>query len=143
MNTSQLILSNNFLDLYASPTICTFCKSNNLSVLTSKSKSKYTYCMDCNSDKELAFKHYFLDEILYYLKSELKSFDKKLLFSIKIDLHNYNGFIDLFINNIKVNQFKFEYSLSKKECYHLKVTILYLIHDYTDTSNIEINCINF
>ncbi|WP_122639987.1 hypothetical protein [Romboutsia sp. Marseille-P6047] len=60
MNTNQSILSNNFLDLYTSPNICNYCKSNNLSILTSKSKSKYTYCIDCNLDEESAFKHYFL-----------------------------------------------------------------------------------
>ena len=46
--------------------------------------------------------------------------------------------VSLFINHIKINKLQFEYSLTEKECYYLKNTILYLINDYTDTSNIEI-----
>ena len=70
----------------------------------------------------------------------IRDSSESLLSNLKIEIlkNKKDKNVSLFINHIKINKLQFEYSLTEKECYYLKNTILYLINDYTDTSNIEI-----
>lgn len=90
-------------------------------------------------NKEIYSKDMVIDSILYNIKNTLETLNHKLLLNLSVEIYKNNNLIDLFVNNIKVNTTEFNYSLSEKECYYLKNTILYLIHDYTDTENININ----
>ena len=119
MNTNHFILSNDAFVSKIHTSICNNCGNNELINFESKANALYLYCDSCKDNKNISMKQSTLDIILY----EINKKDKN---------------VSLFINHIKINKLQFEYSLTEKECYYLKNTILYLINDYTDTSNIEI-----
>ena len=140
MNTNHFILSNDAFVSKVHNSICSKCGNNELVNFESKANALYLYCNSCKDNKTISMKQSTLDIILYDIKNTLESLSENLLSNFKIEIlkNKESKNVSLFVNYIKINELSFEYSLSDKECYHLKNTILYLIDDYTDTSNKEI-----
>ena len=140
MNTNHFILSNDAFVSKIHTSICNNCGNNELINFESKANALYLYCDSCKDNKNISMKQSTLDIILYEIKNTLESLSESLLSNLKIEIlkNKKDKNVSLFINDIKINKLQFEYSLTEKECYYLKNTILYLINDYTDTSNIEI-----
>ena len=140
MITNSFILPNDVLDSKINTSICNNCGTDKLISFESKANALYLYCDYCQDNKNNSIKQSNLDIILYEIKNTLESLSEGLLSNLKIEIlkNKEEENLILFINHIKINKFKFKYSLDEKECYYLKNTIFYLVNDYTDTSNIEI-----
>lgn len=143
MKTNQLWLQNDNLNYLNTTSLCNNCKTENLINIISKTNSNYLYCNFCELNKESSLNQYNLDMILLEIKNHLNTLSNNILLELKIDVHIGINCIDLFINDLKISHFNFSYKLSNKELYYFKNTILYLVNDYLDASNVIINLIRF
>ena len=48
---------------------CNYCNSDNFKYLTSSTNSTYTYCRDCNTNFDIAYKNVFSKKDIYYIEN--------------------------------------------------------------------------
>ena len=131
------ILSMNLYD-YTNIT-CNKCGGLNFTQLKSKVKSSYLYCGDCGHNKDFSIKHHTFDNILHSIKNNLESLSFEELHNLKIELFKESHNIMLFINNTKIKDIEYNFTISEKESYLLKNTIFDLVYDYSDSYKIELH----
>ena len=117
--------------------ICNCCKSTNIKYLLFDTNSTYTYCINCNNNYDIAYKHMDIDAILKRLLNYLNTSNEE---NLKIEVKKENNLILLIINDIKVFETQFNYDFVKKDIYYLETIISELVQDYHkfDISKIDI-----
>ena len=117
--------------------ICNCCKSTNIKYLLFDTNSTYTYCINCNSNYDIAHKHMDIDAILKRLLNYLNTSNEE---NLKIEVKKENNLILLIINDIKVFEAQFNYDFVKKDIYYLETIISELVQDYYkfDLSKVDI-----
>ena len=48
---------------------CNYCNSDNFKYLTSSTNSTYTYCRDCNTNFDIAYKNVIIDSMLKVIRN--------------------------------------------------------------------------
>lgn len=120
---------------------CNCCNSTNFNYLTSSTNSTYTYCGDCNSDFDIAYKNITIDSMLKKLVETLNYLKTDHL---KIEVKQDYNTIGLIINNINVFVTNFKYEFSKKDIYYIENVIFELVQDFPnfDLSKVDIMVCN-
>ena len=108
---------------------CNYCNSDNFKYLTSSTNSTYTYCRDCNTNFDIAYKNVIIDSMLKKLLETLKCVKTDYL---KIEVKKDYNTIGLIINNINVFEMDFKYEFSKKDIYYIENVIFELVQDFYD-----------
>lgn len=114
--------------------ICPKCGSSNLEELISKSNSIYTYCRQCNYEKNNALKHISIDEILITIKNNLDISIKNSVKSLKIEILQKEKTLSLFVNNIGLLNVEMPEKLTKQDVFFIENTISDMIEDFYDSS---------
>ena len=116
---------------------CNYYESTNFENLLSNTNSTYSYCSNCNSGFDLAYKNMAIDAILKRLLNYLNTSNEE---NLKIEVKKENNLILLIINNIKVFETQFNYDFVKKDIYYLETIISELVQDYYkfDLSKVDI-----
>nr|WP_317333266.1 hypothetical protein [uncultured Romboutsia sp.] len=108
---------------------CNCCNSANFNYLTSSTNSTYTYCRDCNTNFDIAYKNMTIDSMLIKLVETLNYLKTDHL---KIEVKQSYNTIGLIINNINVFLTDFKYEFLKKDIYYIENVIFELVQDFPD-----------
>ena len=125
---------------------CNYCNSDNFKYLTSSTNSTYTYCRDCNTNFDIAYKNVIIDSMLKKLLETLyipylgkndhpATIEKAEYVEVKnVDAEN------LTIQSLSLSEaldfdqdeMDFKYEFSKKDIYYIENVIFELVQDFYD-----------
>ena len=116
---------------------CNYYESTNFENLLSNTNSTYSYCSNCNSGFDLAYKNMAIDAVLKQLLNVLTTSNEGyLILEVKVE----NDFIFLIINNVRIISVDFKYDFLNKDVYYLENIISELVEDSCNfnLSNVDI-----